>query len=63
MTQPDDPFRTLVHKVNNLLAVIATQAAVARGEDSKDAFARALAVIERSAEETGRLVRELRGRG
>ena len=47
----------LIHKVNNLLAVIYAQTAAARSAGTLDAFAAALASIEKTAESTRAVVR------
>ena len=52
--------RELVHKVNNLIAVVYTQVAVAKAGGSREEAVKALEVIERAAQETEKVVRGLR---
>lgn len=56
----DSTSRRLVHQVNNLLAVIETQAAVADAVGTEEALRQALAMIRRRADELGAEVRALR---
>jgi hypothetical protein len=57
-----DAERELVHQINNLLGVIATQAAVARVEPGEASARRALDLIERAAADTEAVVRRCRAR-
>lgn len=52
--------RELIHKVNNLLAVIHTQVAVAKVAGTPEAAREALAQIERAATTTGEVVKRAR---
>ena len=52
--------RELVHKVNNLIAVVYTQVAVAKAGGSREEAVTALDVIERAAQETEKVVRRAR---
>ena len=54
--------RNLVHKVNNLIAVIYTQVAVAKSAATHDGAMQALQIIERAAQETDQVVRAERGK-
>ncbi len=54
--------RDLVHKVNNLIAVIYTQAAVGKSAGTHADAVKALEIIERAAQETEKLVHAARGR-
>ncbi len=56
----DQPHRQLFHDVNNLLAVIYTQAAAARAEGTEEAAHRALELIEEAAQKTEEVVRRAR---
>jgi len=56
----DQPTRQLIHGVNNLLAVIYSQVAVARAEGTPDAAHQALEFIEQAAQKTEQVVRQLR---
>jgi hypothetical protein len=53
-------LRRLLHKVSNLLAVIETQATVARAAATLDQAQRALAVIETCGRETLPLVQQVK---
>jgi hypothetical protein len=50
-------MRELIHQVNNLLAVIEVQVAVARAAASERAARDAIELIERAAARTGETVR------
>ena len=53
--------RNLVHKVNNLIAVIYTQVAVGKSAATHDGAVQALEIIERAAQETEKVVHAARG--
>jgi two-component sensor histidine kinase len=53
----------LIHKVNNLLAVIVTQSTLARTAGTLDAFESAIAQIEKTALATRELVQRARNDG
>ncbi len=55
-----DHTSELIHKVNNLLAVIHTQVGVSRAAESFEVARDALEMIDRCAEETGKTVRRVR---
>ncbi len=55
-----DHAAELVHKVNNLLAVVHTQVSVSRTVATAEAARDALEIIERCAKETGEAVRRYR---
>jgi len=52
--------RELVHKVNNLIAVIYTQAAIGKGAGTHEEAVKALEIIERAAQETEKVVARAR---
>ncbi len=55
-----DMTSELIHKVNNLLAVIHTQVGLSRSAASYEIARDALEIIERCAKETGETVRRAR---
>ncbi len=57
----DQQKRELVHKVNNLIGVIYTQAAVARADRSVEGMLRVIELIETAAKETAEVVQRTRG--
>lgn len=53
-------LREIVHKFNNLLGVIYTQAAVARSEDSVEGLRGIIEVIESAAKQAAEVVQRAR---
>ncbi|MHC4812340.1 MAG: hypothetical protein ACYTFN_04515 [Planctomycetota bacterium] len=52
--------RELVHKVNNLIAVIYTQTAIGKGAETYEEAVKALEIIERAAQEMEKMTARAR---
>jgi hypothetical protein len=63
MATPQPSPEDLIHRIHNLLAVIQTQAEVARVLGTPEAARAALALIEEAAQRTGAEVRRFRPGG
>ncbi|MCA8943399.1 MAG: hypothetical protein KDB80_12620 [Planctomycetes bacterium] len=62
VTTDAERLRELVHKVNNLIGVVYTQAAVARTSSDPEAARKAVEMIESAAKDTADVVKQCRSR-